>query len=464
MRQRMRICHLQLLPLMTGVQRAMLEVLRRLDPQRFDIWVLCKSAGELTEELAKLGARTLLVPSLVRQIQPLNDLRALVTMMRLFKRHRFRIVHTHSSKTGALGRLAARLAGVDVVFHTVHGLPFHEFSGRRERIWYGLVERLAGLCTDKVIFVNHEERELAVSLRLIPTSRAVTVYNGVDHALVASANTAEARASFRRAWGIPEDAFVVAYVGRLWEQKDPVTLAAIIERCTELPVHFLVVGDGPFYGSLARRFADHRQVTMTGWLREPMTMYPAIDVLVLPSLWEGLSMTLIEAMAFGKPLVASNIKGNRECVRDGFNGFLCAPRAPEEFVRAMERLSHDRGLYRTMSRNCMALSKELFDIEVNARAIIRLYDEVWEGISGGRCTGRVQNAPHPSAIRLGKHPATESRSRKEQGREWKPQASRAPANDSPRRLGDLKVAHSWGLQEPMGPHRISRGGRGNVAR
>lgn len=382
MRQRIRVCHMQLLPLMTGVQRAMLEVLRRLDPQRFDVWVLCKSAGELTEELAKLGARTLLVPSLVRQIHPLNDLRALLTMMHLFKRHRFRIVHTHSSKTGALGRLAARLAGVDVVFHTVHGLPFHEFSGRRERLWYGLVERIAGLCTDKVIFVNHEERGLAVSLRLIPTTRAVTVYNGVDHALVASANTAGARAAFRRAWGIPEDAFVVAYVGRLWEQKDPVTLAAIIERCRELPVHFLVVGDGPFHASLARRFVGQPQVTMTGWLREPMTMYPAIDVLVLPSLWEGLSMTLIEAMAFGKPLVASNIKGNRECVQHGYNGFLCTPRVPEEFVLAIETLRRDPGLYRRMEQHCLSMSKELFDVEVNVGAVIRMYEETCTSLSG----------------------------------------------------------------------------------
>jgi glycosyltransferase involved in cell wall biosynthesis len=447
---------------MTGVQRAMLEVLKRLDPQRFEVWVLCKSAGELTEELDKLGANVLLVPTLVRQIHPLNDLHALVTMMRLFKRHGFRIAHTHSSKTGALGRLAARLAGVDVVFHTVHGLPFHEFSGKRERVWYGLVERLAGLCTDKVIFVNHEERELAIRSRLIPASRAVTVYNGVDHALVASANTTDARASFRRAWGIPQDAFVVAYVGRLWEQKDPVTLAAVIERCIELPVHFLVVGDGPFYAWLATRFHGRRQVTMTGWLRDPMAMYPAIDVLLLPSLWEGLSMTLIEAMAFGKPLVASNIKGNRECVRDGFNGFLCTPRAPEESIQAIERLRKDRGLYRTMSRNCVAVSKELFDIEVNARAVTRLYDEVWEHISGRRRPGRAQDSlqtdvPRPSNRAAGRLPSRERRS---------PECGHDPrtSQDWPLGLGDLRLGNPLGVEGEKESRRAHRQGPDNVAR
>jgi len=375
MGRKIRICHLQLLPLMTGVQRAMIEVLKRLDRRRLEVWVLCKSEGEMTEALAKMGIRVLLVPSLVRQVHPYYDLRALLTMVRLFKRYRFRIVHTHSSKTGALGRLAARIAGVESVYHTVQGLPFHEFSTPSERLWYGWIERLAGRYTEKVIFVNHEERILAVQSRLVAPSRAMTVYNGVDHALVARANTPAARASFRQAWGIPQEAFVVAYVGRLWEQKDPLTLAEIIERCAHLPVHFLVVGDGPYQPSLAARFAHRARVTMTGWLRDPMAMYPAIDVLVLPSLWEGLSLTLIEAMAFGKPLIASNIKGNRECVRDGHNGFLCKPRAAEEFVHAVKRLYDDRMLYQTMSRNGLAMCRELFDVEVNARTVIRLYDE-----------------------------------------------------------------------------------------
>ncbi|MDZ7293869.1 MAG: glycosyltransferase family 4 protein [candidate division KSB1 bacterium] len=377
MGRRIRICHLQLLPLMTGVQRAMLELLKRLDTSRFDCWVVCKQHGPLTAELAEIGVKVLVVPALVRQIVPWQDLRALVTLVRLFKHHRFQIAHTHSSKTGALGRLAARLAGCDLVFHTVHGLPFHEFSPKRERFWYGLVERMAGLCTDHVIFVNHEERKLAIERHLVRAARASTAYNGVDLAQVKRANTQEARMSFRRTWGISEDAFVVAYVGRLWEQKDPTTLAAIVDQCAALPVHFLIVGEGPYQPYFAARFAGQRHVTMTGWIADPMTIYPAIDVLVLPSLWEGLSMTLIEAMAFGKPLVASNIKGNRECVRHGYNGFLCTPRRPQEFVAAIGTLRREKDLYHQMEHNCLAMSKEFFDIEVNVASVIRLYEEAW---------------------------------------------------------------------------------------
>ncbi len=388
MNTRIRICHLQLLPLMTGVQRAMVELLKRLDPSRFEHWVVCKNPGPLTEELAKMGVNVLFVPSLVRRIHPLRDLQAFIALYRLCKHYRFRIVHTHSSKTGALGRLAARAAGADLVFHTVQGLPFHEFSRRGERFLYGLAERLAGLCADRVIFVNEEERQLAIRQRLISPARACTIYNGVDLALVERANTEEARVSFRRTWGIPQEAFVVGYVGRLWAQKDPTTLAAIIDQCSGLPVHFVIAGDGPYQAFLAMRFAGQRRVTMTGWLPDPTAVYPAIDVLLLPSLWEGLPMTLIEAMAFGKPLVASNVKGNRECVRPGHNGLLCTPRIPEEFVRAIETLRGNRHLYQEMKENCLHMSRELFDVEANAGAVIRLYEEAYEHLGQSSPTAR----------------------------------------------------------------------------
>lgn len=88
-------------------------------------------------------------------------------------------------------------------------------------------------------------------------------------------------------------------------------------------------------------------------------------------------MTLIEAMAFGKPLVASNIKGNRECVRHGYNGFLCTPRRPQEFVAAIGTLRREKDLYHQMEHNCLAMSKEFFDIEVNVASVIRLYEEAW---------------------------------------------------------------------------------------
>jgi glycosyltransferase involved in cell wall biosynthesis len=374
MKAKIKIAHLQLLPLLSGVQRSMLDFLLRLDRKRYDITVICKEEGDLTQALRRAEIRFHIIPSLQRPIHPVADMKALRALYRLFRRDKYDVIHTHSSKTGLLGRLAGRLAGVPHIFHTVHGLPFHEFSGKSKTWIYSLIERWAGRFSDKVVFVNNEERELMVRKGLLSSGQVVTIYNGVDLHKVAQWNTAANRVAFRKHYAIPEQSFVVAFVGRLWEQKDPQTLAQIIDRCQDLPVTFLIVGDGPYLESFRQTYRPPSRVIMTGWLEECYRMYPAIDVLVLPSLWEGLSVTLIEAMAFGKPLIASNIKGNRECVHPGENGFLCTPKVAEEFRHAIKTLLENKDVYEHMSLRAIDIAHHDFDLQRNSEQLIRLYE------------------------------------------------------------------------------------------
>ena len=298
-----------------------------------------------------------------------------MALKRYFLSSKFDIVHTHSSKTGILGRLAASSAGVPIIFHTVQGLPFHEFSPSPLKIFYSLFEKKAGEISNKVIFVNQEERELAIEKQILPENKTVTIYNGVNLDTISKFKNDNCRREFRTKWGIAEDDFVVGYVGRLWEQKDPETLLRTIELCIDLPVRFLIVGDGPYKHHFDKKFQGNDQVILTGWLDDPMVMYPAIDVLMLPSLWEGLSVTLIEGMAFGKPLIATDIKGNRECVWDGDNGFLCPPRTPGVFRKCIKTLIDDNELYRRMSLAGQEKAAELFDATTNSRMVIDLYEK-----------------------------------------------------------------------------------------
>ncbi|HNW59344.1 MAG TPA: glycosyltransferase family 4 protein [bacterium] len=373
--KRIQICHVQLLPLLSGVQRAMLEIIFRLDPVVYEPVVLCKEEGDLTTVLAAQDIEYVTMPDLVRAISPWHDLKSWITLKRFFSERHFDIVHTHSSKTGILGRWAAYSSNVPVIIHTVQGLPFHEFSPLLQKQIYGWAERKAGMISSKVIFVNREERELAISQGIIEAEKAVTIFNGVDLEKVKQFNNKVCRDQFRQKWGISEDEFIIGYVGRLWEQKDPETLLRTIEICADLPVRFLIVGDGPYKSHFEQNFRNNHRVLMTGWLDDPMAMYPAIDVLLLPSLWEGLSVTLIEAMAFAKPLIASNIKGNRECVWQGENGFLCAPRDPHSFRYAIASLVEDRSLYNRMSLSGRQKAVTFFDAEKNSRQIIALYEQ-----------------------------------------------------------------------------------------
>lgn len=369
------ICHIQLLPLMSGVQRSMLEIFSRLDGNIYRPVVICQKSGPLTRELERRGIAAICISFLQRSINPIKDLLSLLAFMKIFKKYHFDIIHTHSSKTGFLGRLAANWAGIRYIFHTVHGLPFHEFSSFLAKRFFILAEKLVCRYSTKVIFVNHEERKLAIELGIVPAEKAVTIYNGVDLEKVKRFNSPQKRRQLRQQWHIGAHEFVVGYVGRLWRQKDPQTLIKIIQLCADLPVKFLIVGDGPYLSRLQQMARDNPQILLTGWVEEPFFIYPAIDVLLLPSLWEGLSITLLEAMAFGKPLIASNIKGNRECVWHGRNGFLCEPKNPEAFKMAIRTLLEDKRLRQKMGKNSRRLCEQYFDANINARAVIRLYEE-----------------------------------------------------------------------------------------
>jgi len=360
---------------MSGVQRAMLEILSRLDRKRYTPFVVCREEGDLTKTLGQMDIPYGIVEHLQRRIHIGKDLIAYRRLLKYFRQNQFNIVHSHSSKTGFLGRLAARRAGVPVIMHTVQGLPFHEFSSSIIKKIYSMAEKVAAGASDTIIFVNNEERKLAIEMGIVAENKAVTIHNGVDHRQVVKFSKPEQRRRFRRQWGIGAKDFVVGYVGRLWEQKDPETLLRIIRECDDLPVKFLIVGDGPYLPRFEEQAKLNRRIILTGWLNNPFAMYPAIDTLLLPSLWEGLSVTLLEAMAFGKPLIASNIKGNRECIWQGENGFLCQPRAPLAFKAAIGKLFRDPALRRRMGKRSRKLSAQYFDADANARAVIGLYEQ-----------------------------------------------------------------------------------------
>ncbi|HEY1600019.1 MAG TPA: glycosyltransferase, partial [Pirellulales bacterium] len=175
-----RICHVQMLPILSGVQRAMLEIFKRLDRARYEIHVACQGQGPLTDELERHSIHWHAVPALGRPIRPVKDWRAYRALYQLFRRQQFQIVHTHSSKPGILGRAAACRAGVPHVIHHVHGFAFHEFSPPGARWIYSRLERWAGTCCDRVVFVNHEERQLSVREGWLPAEKCLTIYNGVD--------------------------------------------------------------------------------------------------------------------------------------------------------------------------------------------------------------------------------------------------------------------------------------------
>ncbi len=373
---KVKILHIQVLPIMSGVQKAMMDILERLDRNRYHITILCNAEGELTAAAARLNIDCLILPELKREINPLFDLFAFIKLIRLIKQNRFLLVHTHSSKSGFIGRLAARAAGAKCVVHTVQGFAFHEYSSRLATFIIGLMERIAGRVTDRIIFVNQFDRTVALKMKLAPAEKMVTIPNGIDLAQFNPDGTEPIPADLV---GIEKSNGIVGMVARLWEQKAPQDFIRSIPVVVKaIPnAKFLVIGDGHLKERLVKlsqelNIRDH--VLFLGWRQDVKALLKILDVFVLTSLWEGLSVSILEAMASGKPVVATHIKGNNELVIDGETGFLVPAKNPQQVGERVLTLLMNRTLAQKMGLKGYQRVRENFSIENTVAKINQVYD------------------------------------------------------------------------------------------
>jgi len=325
---RRKIVHVQLLPLMSGVQKVSLDEISRLDRGRYEPIVVCKSDGEFTEKLRSMNVRVHLVPELERDLRPVRDIQAFVRMYSFFKKEKPSIVHTHSSKTGVLGRLAAWCAGIPLIIHTVHGFAFPAESRMPVRTVFRLLERVCGQITDRMIVLNDSDATIARELLGVPNSRQALLPNGVDIDTYAPAAPPLRQALRQGIFGVADERRVtIGMVGRLWLQKNPQCFVRAAMRVLEqrTNVGFYLVGDGEFRSEVEATIqaCGHADaIAILGWRGDVPDILKALDIMVLPSRWEGMPLAILEAMSSAVTVVASDIPGNNHIVRDGVDGCL----------------------------------------------------------------------------------------------------------------------------------------------
>ena len=314
-----------------GAQLFTLFTVENLGHDRFDPYLLSNPRGILNGDAQKtLRERFLTVPSLVRPLSPLDDLKALFQIRNMVRSLNPEIVHTHSSKAGILGRWAAKLSAREVkLVHTVHGFAFSPFHGRFSNTVYKTLERLTAPITDLFLFVTDEDRKEAERLGLLKRSSWAIVRSivGVERFRQAASR----RKELREKMGIPLSTPVIGGLFPFKPQKDPLGFIEIANLVHQrLPqALFLVGGDGVLRREMERLIEElglREWVRLLGWQERAEEFLPLCDTLLLPSLWEGLPQVLVQAMACNTIPVASSVNGTKELLREGRNGLLFSPR------------------------------------------------------------------------------------------------------------------------------------------
>ena len=337
-----------------GAQENTLYTCQHLDRDRFRVVLVYGPGGLLDSALDQLAASAHLiaVPELIRELAPKTDAACFSTLRRIFweqqaahwKRelapHDF-IVHTHSSKAGVIGRLAARAAEVPHVVHTIHGFGFHPWQPRLTKTLFVNAERAAGRVTHAFIGVSRANLAEARARGIIPPRAVVRlIRSGMDIGEIRRASGR--RKEVRRSLNLGPEAEVILSVANFKPQKDPLTMieafAALRERRPR--ARLLFAGDGPLRREVEaavqqRKLDEH--VRLLGWRRDVPDLLAACDVVALSSLFEGLPRSAVQAVAARRPFVGTRVDGTPEIIRDGKNGYLVEPRNPEALAQALDR-------------------------------------------------------------------------------------------------------------------------------
>ena len=346
---------------------------------------ITEDEGDMTYFASDRGVEVTVIPAMSRILAPWKDLKAFLSLLRIFLRERPTIVHTHTAKAGTLGRLAAIAARVPVIVHTFHGhvLGGLYFSKLKTGIFLE-VERQLARATDRLVVLTHAQaRDMADELRVADASRFSVVSLGLDLQRFADVDRSEARGRIRKQLGVEDERPVIGIVGRMVPVKNHEllfdALVQLRERLTPGP-HVIVVGSGEREAALRNYVVERdldRQVHWLGWRQDLPDIFPAFDVTALTSFDEGTPVSLLESLASGTPVVSRAVGGVPEILEDGALGRLVRGTSVNEFSDALEdalRSPPARGEVERTRR----LVLERYSVQRLAGDMEKLYVEVLE--------------------------------------------------------------------------------------
>lgn len=291
-------------------------------------------------------------PGIIREPSPMHDLQTAWLFGRSLAERGTAAVHTHTSKGGMVGRLAARFARTPLVIHHTHGFYHSGLKPGIRRSGMVALEWAFSHMTDYQLFVNTADREDAVSRGFLPGERAITIFNGVEDPMMHDPIDAQA---LRVSWGIPVDALVVGLVTRVAERKgvDTCLRAFGFLREAGFDAWMVVIGKGSGLAAMQNLSSDlgiSERVRFLGHIPNAGKYYSCFDLAVSASEHEGQSVSVIEALACGTPVVASDIRGHRDMVIDGSTGLLCPVGDAKAFSHSLGELLADRSRIERMSQ------------------------------------------------------------------------------------------------------------------
>ena len=377
MKQRVKVLHIHIMPVISGSGINTYLSMVGVDHDRFEVEFACAPGGPLNDMAIESGINFQPIKSFVQPISPWNDLRALWQLMKLIRREKYHIIHTHNSKGGILGRIAGWLCRTPIVIHTIHGFAFHDSEGPLRKRLFIFLERWTARMAHKLIAISEPLREWGSRLGIGKPEQYTKIYSGIEIEKFRIDVDVEAK---RREFGILNDDMVFGLVAKLWDGKGhEIAIDALKIVRQKIPNAKLVfVGEGylqPKLEAHAKANGLDDQVIFTGFRTDIAELNAMLDVAILASDFEGMGRVLLEAMVMKKPVVATDVGGIPDVVDDGSTGFLIPVGDAEALADKVTELLLDSNLRDSMGEAGYKKITEQFSAATMVSKIVNVYEE-----------------------------------------------------------------------------------------
>lgn len=319
-----------------------------------------------------LGAKVVNVDCIWRPIKPIKDLFGLIELFKFLKANKYDVVHTHTTKAGLIGRIAARMSSTNVIIHTVHGFAFSENSSKCKIYFYSLIERVASFFCDRIVTVSNYHRQWAINLKIAKESKLQAIPNGIQGISLSEKISRKS------------NNFNILFVGRLVIEKgilDLVSATSMLKKSGIAEVNLLLVGAGEDELTIQEHIKSlgvENNVEFLGFKDNISTYYENSDIFCLPSYREGLSISLLESMSTGIAIVASDVGGNKEALSYGDSGLLYEAGNIESLFKCLSSLIVDDKLRFELGASAKKRFNSYYHEKIMTDAYLSLYENLYE--------------------------------------------------------------------------------------
>ncbi len=380
MKKKIKVVHLSNFDV--GIQIHMRNQMLYLRKQGYDISIICNPGQIVKGDMYTPDGIFVKAIAFSHKITPFKDLAALFKLISYFRKEKFDIVHTHTIKPGLYGRLAARIAGVPIVLHTIHGFHFHDEMHPLAVFIYKWVEKFGAFFSDLIFSQNREDIAVAEKSGIAPAGKLKYLGNGIDIDTFNPARVSPALVSKKRSeLGFSESDKIVCMVGRLVAEKGFREYCEAVRIISKkgLPIKFIAIGAVHHKAGAL----DPRELIKKNKLEDTMfflgrrndvaDIMAAVDLVALPSYAEGIPRVLMEAGAMGKPVVGTDVRGTREIVKDNITGRLIPVKDAVSLADAIVEIISDPNKMQNMGAAARELALDMFDERIYFRRTDREY-------------------------------------------------------------------------------------------